>query len=405
MKRMKVSREGILLIKSFEGFHPRAVRQGEGWMIGYGHTRSAREGVSVTETDAELLLKYDLISVADAINDHISTTLNQHQFDALASFALSIGIDRFGASDVLTQLKAGLPTEAADALAGWPDPASLAFPIRRRAERALFVSDPDAAFTLPDLLTAPLDPLPPLPPAPSTPVATGVAESVGAPVMETTGMAIQTEVDAATDAGSALPAGEAVQFSSNDSTFAATEPLNRYAAYSGDVVETLAGATPISAATSPDGSGSLVVVPPPSEEPMPEDAPESSTFVLTSDATDGPETDQRATLDETPDEPLLFNEEPRSTALSKHANRAGQPLRLSWRRTGSYLVMGVFGLATFGLSVVSFRKAWLDQTSDSYLIMGAVLAVLGLACVIISAWNLYRKADRSQRRTPPRSHL
>ena len=62
--RLKVSREGVVLIKSFEGFRPHAVRGGDGrWVIGYGHTASAREGLSVGEQDAELLLQYDLLPV------------------------------------------------------------------------------------------------------------------------------------------------------------------------------------------------------------------------------------------------------------------------------------------------------------------------------------------------------
>ena len=59
-KPAKVSREGVVLIKSFEGFRPRAVqREDGGWVIGYGHTLSAREGATVSEAEAELLLQYD----------------------------------------------------------------------------------------------------------------------------------------------------------------------------------------------------------------------------------------------------------------------------------------------------------------------------------------------------------
>ena len=51
--RLKVSREGMVLIKSFEGFRPRAVQEEDGrWVIGYGHTASAREGLTVAEADA-----------------------------------------------------------------------------------------------------------------------------------------------------------------------------------------------------------------------------------------------------------------------------------------------------------------------------------------------------------------
>ncbi|MBU4239445.1 MAG: glycoside hydrolase family protein, partial [Alphaproteobacteria bacterium] len=113
-KPTKISREGIILIKSFEGFRPRAVQRADGrWTIGYGHTRSAREGLSVSESDAELLLQYDLIPVVRAIGS-VHAPLNQHQFDALASFALSIGVERFLGSDVLQRVNDGLLIQAAD---------------------------------------------------------------------------------------------------------------------------------------------------------------------------------------------------------------------------------------------------------------------------------------------------
>lgn len=165
--RLKVSREGMVLIKSFEGFRPRAVQEEDGrWIIGYGHTASAREGLTVAEADAELLLQYDLMPVVKALNDQVQGPLNQHQFDALASFAVSVGVDRFLASDVLQRLNEGHAGQAADALIGWPEDASAEARLRRRAaERALFVADPATAVTLAELLAAPLPP-PPVAPVP-----------------------------------------------------------------------------------------------------------------------------------------------------------------------------------------------------------------------------------------------
>lgn len=158
-QRLKVSREGMVLIKSFEGFRPRAVAtEAGGWVIGYGHTLSAREGASVSEADAELLLQYDLLPVVKMLNDQ-APGLNQHQFDALASFAFSIGADRFLSSDVARRIQSGALGEAADALIGWPEPTPPEAALRRRAaERALFVADPSHAVTLADLLAAPLPP-------------------------------------------------------------------------------------------------------------------------------------------------------------------------------------------------------------------------------------------------------
>ncbi|WAC61399.1 glycoside hydrolase family protein [Brevundimonas sp. SL130] len=158
-KPTKISREGVILIKSFEGFRPRAIQRADGrWTIGYGHTQSAREGLTVSESDAELLLQYDLIPVAQTVKA-IQAPLNQHQFDALASFAFSVGVDRFKTSDVLARLNAGAPLEAANALMTWVEDADVFTPPRRRAaERALFVADPEAPASLADLLAIPLPP-------------------------------------------------------------------------------------------------------------------------------------------------------------------------------------------------------------------------------------------------------
>ena len=115
--RQKVSRDGLLLIKSLEGLRTRACRlAGGGWVVGYGHTRSAREGATVSEAEAELLLQYDLLPVVAAVNDHVTAPLNRRQFDALVSFAFSVGVARFAASDVVQRLNAGATAEALEAL-------------------------------------------------------------------------------------------------------------------------------------------------------------------------------------------------------------------------------------------------------------------------------------------------
>lgn len=156
---MKLSRGGLLLIKSFEGFRRRAVRRRDGALvIGYGHTRSAREGATVTEAEAELLLIHDL-TPAVAVVSEIKAPLNRHQFDALVSFVHSVGVERFRTSDVLERLNAGAVDQAAEALSGWPDrtpPPPDSLYRRRSAERALFDADPSRPATLAALMTAPV---------------------------------------------------------------------------------------------------------------------------------------------------------------------------------------------------------------------------------------------------------
>ncbi|MEN5230016.1 lysozyme [Brevundimonas naejangsanensis] len=159
-QRRKVSREGLLLIKSFEGFRPRTVLRRDGTpVIGYGHSRSANPGAVVSEAEAELLLQYDLMPIVALLNERVRLPLNQHQFDALASFIFSIGLERFQTSDVLEKLDADALPEAADALSAWPERASPpvdALYRRRSAERALFDTAPDQPAPLDALLTAPV---------------------------------------------------------------------------------------------------------------------------------------------------------------------------------------------------------------------------------------------------------
>jgi lysozyme len=203
--RRKVSREGLALIKSLEGFQPRAWRRPDGrWALGFGHTRSAREGLTVSEADAELLLQYDLLPVVAALNDRVSRPLNQHQFDALASFALSVGVDAFVTSEVLTALNAEGPEGAARALAASTDvdPALARAGRRRHAEWALFGADPGTPVTVAALLSAPA---PETPPVETTPSAEAPADEVATAPDTQTPEALATAADAATETPAAEP--------------------------------------------------------------------------------------------------------------------------------------------------------------------------------------------------------
>ncbi|HYF22741.1 MAG TPA: lysozyme [Caulobacteraceae bacterium] len=161
--RFKVSRAGIELIKNFEGLRPKAARLPDGrWTIGYGHTRSAREGASVSEADAEALLLFDLMPVTEAVSNLVFTALNPNQFDALVAFAFNVGIDEFRRSDVLKRVNEGRLTEAACALDLWRkaeiagETMVLDALIRRRAaEKALFLTPAEGFVPTPSALVRP----------------------------------------------------------------------------------------------------------------------------------------------------------------------------------------------------------------------------------------------------------
>ncbi|MFT4091008.1 MAG: glycoside hydrolase family protein [Asticcacaulis sp.] len=146
--RLKVSRTGVELIKSFEGFRPKATRLIDGrWSIGYGHTYSAREGAQVSVKDAEDLLRFDLLAVVDGLNDLVHTPVNQNQFDALVSFVFNIGLEAFEQSEILRGINEGRLADAAQAIDSWASTeyngqTYVLTPLvrRRAAEKALFLT-------------------------------------------------------------------------------------------------------------------------------------------------------------------------------------------------------------------------------------------------------------------------
>lgn len=118
--RLKMSREGLELLKSFEGLRLTAARLPDGrWTMGHGHTQYAREGATITEADAEALLLYDLIPVVAAVNEAVTVEVSQNQFDAMVCFAFNVGVDAFRQSEVLTRVNQERMTEAALAMAIW----------------------------------------------------------------------------------------------------------------------------------------------------------------------------------------------------------------------------------------------------------------------------------------------
>lgn len=165
LSRHRVSRAAIELIKRFEGLRRDAVQLPDGrWLIGHGHTLTARAGAQVSEADAEALLLYDLMSVALAVEECVYTPLTQNQFDALCSFAFNIGVDAFRGSAVLRRLNEGATVQAACAMELWRradfDGELIvvdALVRRRAAEKALFLTPPgDAWVAAPSAVLRPL---------------------------------------------------------------------------------------------------------------------------------------------------------------------------------------------------------------------------------------------------------
>lgn len=335
-QKLKVSAEGIALIKSLEGFRPRALKRGNQWVIGYGHTLSAREGAAVTEPEAELLLRYDLLAVTDAINEGATAPLNQHQFDALASFAYSVGIDDFRGSDVLHRLNRGEAVMAADALIGWPENPSPEAVVRRRsAERALFTTDPSRAASVADLLTAPLPPV---------------------------------EED-----GTILP------FPAADDSFAAVsqpEPVSEPA--SEPVV------------TEPTEPQTLAANDDPAPAPFPTDTPAADPVIEPVAETLG---DKPVAFDGPVNErPLTPDDE-----ILKHAVRKPEPV-FDWKTALPWLLIGGAGFIGFGVAMGTLRlSAMPSARSGEIALSGWLLAVLSIGFIGYAGWKMYDRWGRTSR--------
>ncbi len=119
-KTVPISEKGLDLIKGFEGYRPKAIRLPNGiWVIGYGHTASAKEGAEVNPEDAKTLLLWDMKQLAPKVRSFIFAPLSQSKMDALLSLAFNIGIENFSNSDVVRYVNEGHVLSAAGAFDAW----------------------------------------------------------------------------------------------------------------------------------------------------------------------------------------------------------------------------------------------------------------------------------------------
>jgi len=108
---MELSLLGTRFIMRHEGLRLEAYPDAYyGWKvptIGYGHTKTAKKGMVITEQEAEHLLAQDLSSFVQAVNDLITVCLEQHEFDALVSFVFNVGINNFKNSTLRRRINKG----------------------------------------------------------------------------------------------------------------------------------------------------------------------------------------------------------------------------------------------------------------------------------------------------------
>lgn len=144
-----ISPMGRAQIETHEGFRAEAVQLADGrFVAGFGHVTLTAPAKPLTRAEATALLAQDLEPVERAVNALVKIPLQQGPFDALVSFAFSVGVEAFGRSDVLRRVNAREFAAAACAMDAWRKSAVAGEPevfevlVRRRAaEKALLLCE------------------------------------------------------------------------------------------------------------------------------------------------------------------------------------------------------------------------------------------------------------------------
>lgn len=437
--RLKMSRDGLELLKEFEGLRLTAVRLPDGrWTMGHGHTQHAREGVSITAADAEALLLYDLIPVAAAVNDAVGPQISQNQFDALVCFAFNVGVEAFRDSEVLRRVNQERMTEAALAMAIWRAGAFNgrrvvldALVRRRTAEEALLLGDGRPSSPS-DLIRPEIDPaaqasLPVTPPAEVAVVQ--VDEAVEARLVEavitpefprevvTAEPDVPVEpIEQPQDEVADTPSAETVP-----STPETSEAVRPAGAETGALSHLSMSAQIYGTYSTQSFSPPSTVSPEP--EPEQADAREDEgdaapvegdgpplVLVLTSPPEAAVDTVPQVYADEVPpaevdaqdggQAPLFEGAEDTDADVIfyESEDEEGDP-SARWSDTGAYIATGAVGLAAFGFGIAGFHLAGQEPPPpgffDEKTAISWVLVAIGVVCVWISAYSLFKRLGGS----------
>jgi len=181
---MKLSDEGLRLVKSFEGYHTRlpdggckAYRCPAGvWTCGWGCTEGVTANTRWTEAQATERLAAEIAKFETAVDQLVTVPLNQNQFDALVSFAYNCGAGALKKSTLLKLVNKGKFEAAAKQFPRWNRGGGKVLPglvARRAREEALFLKPmekPDGPY-MPQTVEPPA--------TVSTPVAVGGTVAAG----------------------------------------------------------------------------------------------------------------------------------------------------------------------------------------------------------------------------------
>jgi len=143
---MKISQEGIALIKKFEGCELEAYKCAAGVLtIGYGHTKGVTDGMQITKAQADEMLVEELATYEAYVSNAVENQLDQCMFDAIVSWTYNLGPTNLLSSTMLKVLNAGEYDEVPAQLKRWNKAKGKVLEglIRRREAEALLFEGKD----------------------------------------------------------------------------------------------------------------------------------------------------------------------------------------------------------------------------------------------------------------------
>lgn len=145
----KINAGGLALLKRFEGCVLHAYKCPAGIQtIGWGHTGDVKEGMTITQHQADVILEEVDLPIFEAAVEKLCATvgLSDNEFSALVCLAYNIGVANLSKSTLLKKLLLGQRRGAADEFLKWDKAKGKVLPglvKRRAAERDLFRLDLD----------------------------------------------------------------------------------------------------------------------------------------------------------------------------------------------------------------------------------------------------------------------
>lgn len=140
---MEISDAGVAVLREREGCKLTAYQDSVGvWTIGVGHTGAAGApipvpGMTITQEQADAIFDDDLDAYEATVNDVVTASMTQNQYDAFVSICFNIGQGAFADSTFVERFNEGDIEACAEAILWWNKPPEI-IP-RRQGEYAQFL--------------------------------------------------------------------------------------------------------------------------------------------------------------------------------------------------------------------------------------------------------------------------